>query len=73
MARFADQPDIELTGVLVSNGSKMAYNFMADTWTAPEWLPRSQADWVPDPDRSDGGGTMLIRAWLAKKNNWSEI
>jgi hypothetical protein len=73
MARFDDEKDTELQGVLVGNGSAKAYHFMADNWKDPDWIPRSQADWIPDPDRTDGGGTMMIRAWLARKNDWSEL
>jgi len=74
MARFNDDPDIELVGCLVDNGSAKAYHFQPDFGQdEPIWVPRSQADWIPDPDRSEEkGGTLMIRAWIAKKEGWDK-
>lgn len=71
MARFGDEPDIELVGRLAHNGSQKAYAFIPDFGDDEiVWVPRSQAEWVPDTDRDDKGGTMLVKAWLARKNGW---
>lgn len=71
MARFGDEPDVELAGRLIDNGSGKAFHFAPDFGPEDEiWIPRSQATWVPDPD-GDGAGTMFVKAWLAKKNDWS--
>lgn len=71
MARFADEPDVELTGRLIDQGSAKAFRFAPDFGQEEEiWLPRSQADWIPDPDSDEGQGIMMVRAWLATKNGW---
>lgn len=73
MARFDDEPDIELTGHLSEPYSTpSAWYFEADTWTEPEWLPKSQTTWVADETSTERAGNMFIKAWLAKKNGWSE-
>jgi hypothetical protein len=69
---FNDDPDIELQGVLIGSSAK-AYQFLCDWWKEPEWVPKSQAEWVPDPESSENRGTMFVRAWLAKKNGWREV
>lgn len=65
------KPPIELTGKLTVTTAK-AYQFHADMWDEPEWLPKSQCAFNPDVDGGESG-TMQIPAWLAKKNGWSEI
>lgn len=66
-----DDPDVELTGILVSNGSAKAYQFLMDFGEPdPVWVPRSQAEWLPDLDSDEKRGTMKVRAWLAKRNGW---
>jgi hypothetical protein len=70
MARFDDEPDVELTGRMIDQGSGKAFHFRPDFGEEEElWVPRSQADWVPDPD-GDGNGTLMVKAWLARKNGW---
>lgn len=73
MPRWDDEPDIELTGRLVEPySSQAAWCFEADTWNQPEWLPKSQTTWVPDRNSTEKGGTMFVKAWLARKNGWRE-
>lgn len=69
---FRDEPDVELQGKLIDNGSAKAFHFEPDFGQEDElWIPRSQAEWVPDPDSDERRGTMFVKAWLAKKNGWS--
>jgi hypothetical protein len=71
MARFGDEPDVELAGRLIDNGSAKAYHFAPDFGQEDElWIPRSQSTWVPDPD-GDGAGIMFVKSWLANKNGWT--
>lgn len=67
-------PDFEMAGVLIDNGSPKAYHFCPDYGSEEElWIPRSQADWIPDPDSEEKRGTMLVRNWLARKNGWNNV
>lgn len=47
-----------------------AFKFQGDFWEEPEFIPVAHSEWVPDPDRTDGGGTMFIADWLVRKNGW---
>lgn len=72
MSRFGDDPDVEMTGCLASNGSAKAYHFQPDFGSDEAlWIPRSQADWLPEIGDDEKRGTMKVRAWLARKNEWS--
>jgi hypothetical protein len=65
-----NDPDVELQG-RVDGTTPGAYKFWPDF--GPDemlFIPKTQADWVPDPDSTTGAGTMLVRAWLANKNGW---
>lgn len=64
--------DVELEGVL-ENSSGKAFLFRANDWDKAEWVPRSQAELVMQPDSDTPQACVLyIRRWLARKNNWVE-
>lgn len=72
MARFGDKPDIELTGILEGNTPK-AFIFMPDFGEEEKvFVPKSQAEWIPDLDSHERRGIMVVRAWLAEKNGWDK-
>lgn len=71
MAWRDDEPDFEMQGILLGPAGK-ALKFRADF--GPDevlFIPVSQSDWIPDLDSNEEGrGTMMVRMWLAKKNEW---
>ncbi len=69
-----DDDYLEFEGDITAQSGK-AILFQAHFWDEPQWLPRSQIVIVPNArgeDETQGNATVRIKAWLCKKNQWSE-
>lgn len=60
--------DAILQGTLTGPKSTRAFEFLADGWKDPEWLPYSATSIIisEEPGRAE----VYVRKWLARKNGW---
>lgn len=65
-----EHDDVEIEGYLTGKASQKAVEFQGDFWDAPEWLPRSAIEIVPQPGGDEGKAIIYVRRWLARKNGW---